>query len=318
MRAAARLAGRRITLGELFADAGLLGRALVDDAGTTEGRSLSKWTLAQRRSSIRSFADLMRPELLTLLGSDPRQVLDLALRGVAERVGTGYRLTGGRPRRRGGPTPTGGEVDAVVAEVGKAPGFFGYRNAAFFGILAATGGRVNALLQLDGADCVLLPSGRLRLFLNEKGKSRQREVELSGRHAELLLSYVEEYNLHATRHHWRGHIRIGERGPVWRNSARGRWPYPDVLQTLRDASTAAAVLPLTPHAFRRAFATDAASVLPRHVVALAGGWQGLERLDDHYIRPRQSSIWGKLQHGGPQDRDAKVVKDVVGDAVAIV
>ncbi len=129
----------------------------------------------------------MRPELLALLGVDPRQVLDIALRGVAERVGTGYRLTGGTPRRRGGRAPTGEEIDAVVAKVGMAPGFLGHRNTAFVAILAATGARVNALLRLDGSDCVLMPSGRLRLFLHEKGKLRQREVELSARNAELLL-----------------------------------------------------------------------------------------------------------------------------------
>ena len=51
---------------------------------------------------------------------------------------------------------------------------------------------------------------------------------------------------------------------------------------------------ITPHALRRAFATDAASVLPRHTVAQAGGWKGLERLDDHYVQPRGDAIRAKL------------------------
>ena len=56
----------------------------------------------------------------------------------------------------------------------------------------------------------------------------------------------------------------------------------------------------TPHALRRAFATDAASVLPRHTVAQAGGWKGLERLDDHYVQPRNATIREKLHRGDRQ------------------
>ncbi len=316
--AAAKLAGQRVTLGELFEDVSLLGRALVDDVGLANGRCLSRWTLAQRRSAVRSFADLMRPELVVRLGADPRQVLDLALRGVAERVGTGYRLTGGAPRRRGGPTPNSDQIKVVIAEAGRVPGFEGYRNLAFFSILAATGTRVNALLRLDGANCVLLPCGRLRLFLHEKGKLRQREVELSTAHAEQLLNYIEECNLHASRRHWTGRIRLGEPGPVWQNSGGGCWSYNHVLATLRDACAAVTVPPFTPHGLRRAFATDAASMLPRHVVALAGGWRGLERLDDHYVRPRQPGIWDKLRNDEPQNQGGRVVRDAVGDAVVIV
>ena len=103
---ASRLAGRAVTCVDLFQDERLLGRALVDDTAPTLGHQLSKWTLAPRRSALRSFAKLMRPELLTLLGVDPHDRLDRALRAVAERVGGGYRLTGGAPRRRGGTAPS--------------------------------------------------------------------------------------------------------------------------------------------------------------------------------------------------------------------
>src|SRR5207237_446304 len=102
LRTAARIAGTVVNLGDLFQDNRLLGLALVDDMAKIEGTRLSKWTLAQRRSAFRSFAMLMRPELIHRLGEEPSDVLDRALRGVAERVGTGYRLTGGAPRRRGG------------------------------------------------------------------------------------------------------------------------------------------------------------------------------------------------------------------------
>ena len=38
----------------------------------------------------------------------------------------------------------------------------------------------------------------------------------------------------------------------------------------------------------------AATVLPRHTVAQAGGWQGVRRLDDHYIQARGATIRDKL------------------------
>ncbi len=310
LRVTARLAGRTVTIGHLFADPALLGHALVDDVAQGGAARLSKWTLAQRRSAIRSFVTLMRPELLRLLSEDPHTVLDRALRHVAERVGGGYRLTGGEPRRRGGQSPILSDIAAVIAEAGRAPGFLGARNRAFFGILATTGTRLNALRQLDGADCVVVPSGRLRLFLHEKGKAERREVELSRDLAADLSDYIEAFNRHTSWGRRLGRIELGAPGAVWRNSGRGTWPEHDVRATLRAACTAAGVPEFTPHALRRAFATDAASRLPRHVVALAGGWQGIERLDDHYVRPRQSTIWLKL-HGGETRAEDEPVGSVV-------
>jgi len=99
------LAGYPVTYLALFRDASLLGRALVDDIDVESGRQLSKWTLAQRRSAARSFASLMQPELQALLDESPHAVLNRALRSVAQRVGGGYRLTGGAPRKRGGYAP---------------------------------------------------------------------------------------------------------------------------------------------------------------------------------------------------------------------
>ena len=148
-------------------------------------------------------------------------------------------------------------------------------------ILAETGAQVNALRLLDRADCVEMPSGRLRLFLHEKGKGELREVELSRAAADGLRAYAEAFNYLASVRRWPARIRPGEPGPIWRNSPRGCWSYENILATLRAGCLAAEVPPFTPHGLRRAFATDAASMLPRHTVAQAGGWQGLERLDDH-------------------------------------
>jgi integrase len=300
---ATRLTGQSMTCADLIRNEKLLGRVLVHDIAPTLGTRLSRWTLAQRRSAIRSFAALMRPELIRLLAEEPLDRVDRALRSVAERIGAGYRLTGGAPRRRGGRAPSATQVRDLLDAVGRTPGYLGARNRAFFTILAETGARVNALRRLDGADCVEMPSGRLRLFLHEKGKAEPREVELSRDAADGLRAYVEAFNYHAAVRRWGVRVRLGKPGPVWRNSTRGCWPYDDILATLRAGCMTVGVPPFTPHALRRAFATDAASVLPRHIVAQAGGWKGLERLDDHYVQPRSTTIHEKLsqleQSAGP-------------------
>jgi integrase len=293
-RTAARLTGRELTCLELFRDETLLGHALVDTTAPTLGTMLSKWTLAQRRSAIRSFAMLMRPELLAQLGEEPGALLDRALRRVAERVGTGYRLTGGVPRRRGGTVPTSADLASVLTELGRGPGYLGLRDRAFFTILVESGTRVNALRQLEGSDCVALPSGRLRIFVHDKGRGEPREVELSHRTSKLLQEYADSFNRVAAAQRRVARVCLGESGPVWRNSGHGTWGYDDIRSRLRLACAAAEVPAFAPHALRRVFATDAASLLPRAVVAQAGGWSGVRRLDDHYVQPRAASIWDKL------------------------
>ena len=295
LRSAHWLAGRPVPVIQLFMDDRLLGRALVDDTAPSDGAQLSRWTLAQRRSALRSFAALMRPELLAATGEDPHGVLDRALRGVAERVGTGYRLSGGSPRRRGGQTPTTSEVRSVINAAGSVLGYRGLRNRAFLQILASTGIRVNALRQLDTAACIVMPTGRLRLLIREKSKCTLREVELSKELAAALDAYIEGFNAWAVARRWPTRLRLGQPGPLWRNSGRGSWGNGDVRQMLRTACARARVDDIPPHGFRRRYASDAATVLPRHVVAQAGGWQGRERMDDHYVTPRPAAIWHKLR-----------------------
>jgi integrase len=305
LRIVARLTGHAMTYADLIRDENLLGRVLVDDTTPTLGTRLSRWTLAQRRSAIRDFVTLMRPELMALLGEEPHDRLDRALRAVAERRGAGYRLTGGAPRRRGGRAPSGTQIRDVLDAVGRAAGYLGARNRAFFVILAETGARINALRQFDGADCVEMPSGRLRIFLREKGKAEPREIELSREAAAAMRAYAEAFNYQAAVRRWPVRVRLGEPGPIWRNSTRGCWSYNDVLATLRAGCSAAEVPAFTPHALRRSFATDATSLLPRHTVAQAGGWKGLERLDDHYVQPRSATIREKLsREDGPCLRSA--------------
>lgn len=294
VRTAEQICGHSVTFVQIFENCDLLGRALVHDRDLTETRQLSKWTLAQRRSAVRSFASLLRPELEVALGTDPHKVLDLALRLVADQVGTGYRLTGGKSRRRGGHTPTASDIGVILEETSRPHGYRGMRNRAFFRILAETGARVNALRELDGSNCWLSPNGNMRLFLHDKGKREPREVELSARATSDLHAYASAFNRWALSARCTTRIRPGHHGSIWRNSGRGRWTYRDINATLQRACVAREITPFTPHAFRRAFATDAAELFPRHVVAQAGGWKGLERLDDHYIHPRAFDIWSRV------------------------
>src|SRR5687767_11120978 len=92
VRVASRLAGTAVIAAEFFQNEQLLGRSVIDDTAMEGEARLSKWTLAQRRSAVRTFVTLMRPELGQLLGEDPNIVLDRSLRAVAERVGGDYRL----------------------------------------------------------------------------------------------------------------------------------------------------------------------------------------------------------------------------------
>ena len=293
LRAARRISGSEYTMTLLFQDIPLFGRALVDDVSLT-GVRLSKWTLAQRRSAVRKFAGLMRPELLPLVGEEPLSLVDRALRFVAERVGGGFRLTGGSPRNRGGAAPTAAEITRLIDVLEQEPGFVGRRNVAFFRMLWTTGCRVNALRLLDGRDLVVMPDGRIRLYLHEKGKSEPREVELDDLTADALRSYLEAYKHTAasTRHPHRVHI--GRSGAVWRSTGGRQWGYASIVSCLRKTCFNAGVPPFTPHAFRRAFATDGTACLPRYVVSRAGGWQGIERMDDHYIQVRTRTLWDKL------------------------
>jgi len=310
---ALRLDGRSRSLLDLFAEPHMLGRVLVDDMAM-DGSQLSKWTLGQRRSAVRSCAQLMYPELIAALGRDPHAVIDEALRLVAIRVGGGYRLPGGKARKRGGYVPPTADIARVITTAGEAVGFWGLRNRAFLSILLASGCRVNALRLLDGTKCVVLSDGRIRLFLHEKRKTKRRQIELSRQDAEVLQAYMSAFNEHARLRGWTTRIEIGKTGRIWRNSGRSAWSYERVLAELRCACDSAGVTPFTPHGLRRVFATETANVLPRYTVQLAGGWQGGQRLDDHYIQPRRQQIWNKLHTAETADDElTKVTTDVFSE-----
>jgi len=153
---------------------------------------------------------------------------------------------------------------------------------------------VNALLTVDAENCIRMPAGHVRLALHEKGTGEAREVELSREAAQALERYMTTFNAVARGRRWQTRVHLGTPGPLWRNSGHGCWPYQDVLRNLHSICAQLGIPAFNPHALRRAFATDAAICLPRHLVAQAGGWQGLERLDNHYIQPREHVVWEKL------------------------
>ena len=277
----------------LFSNPEALGRALVNDRSSA-GSQLSRWTLAGRRSAIRSFARMMGPQLRRLTGRDPLRIVQEALRLSSERVGTGFRLTGGAPRRRGGPHPSPDELVAIIREAGQAPGFEGHRNTAFFWILFETGSRVNALREASCADLIKLPMGGARLQIHAKGKSRRREIELTPHGWDLLHTYIQKFNCQTATNARISPIVIGERTPLWRGTRGGSWPYPSVSKAFQSACLNAGTRAYVLHSLRRAFASEAAATLPRHTVARAGGWSGTRRMDDHYIRAEPRSIEEKL------------------------
>jgi hypothetical protein len=185
-------------------------------------------------------------------------------------------------------------------------------------VLHETGSRVNALRGLTGDTVFVMPDGRLRLMLRAKGQARPREVELSAGAAAMLTAYVASFNRAATVAGRCERISFGEPGPVWRSSWQGQWAYKSIVKTFERACFAVGAPAFSLHALRRAFATDAATTLPRHVVARAGGWQGgwqgLQRLDDHYIRPHRETIASKLD-GAETVRVAETTIDHAGTTV---
>src|SRR5207248_514935 len=139
-------------------------------------------------------------------------------------------------------------------------------------------------------DIVELPDGQVRLLLHAKGRRERREVEVSARAAECLRVYTSAFNGRAAYAGRPERIGIGESGPFWRSTWHQQWAYANIAKTFEHACMAAGTCAYSLHSLRRAFATEAASRLPRHVVAAAGGWQGLERMDNHYVQPRMQTI----------------------------
>jgi site-specific recombinase XerD len=210
--------------------------------------------------------------------------------------------------------PTAAEVTAIIAQTARERGFIGSRNRAFFTLLVQTGTRVNALREADTNAVICMPGGRLRLMVHAKGRAARREVEITEEAASLFSEYIAAFNLDMLKRGRSDRLGLGEPGPLWRSSTGAQWSYAAISKTFARACLSDGVRAYRLHAFRRAYATDAASVLPRYVVARAGGWQGVERLDNHYIRPRDEAILSKFLGGRVIDHSAA---EAVGAAATL-
>ena len=307
LRLAATLSGRTVSVCQLLAERNLLGAVLACGKDSSCSRLISAWLASQRRSVVRSFALLMAQELEALEISDASGRVTEALQGVAEPVGSGYRLPVGWPRGRGGPMPSEGEADAIRRAIGGRPGWAGARNAAFLALLAGRGLRVGALLRLDGANLHKLRDGRARMLLHAKNSREPFEVIVATEALDQLEDYVAAFNAWARASGLRDRVGFGLPGPLWRGSSGKTWSYAQWSRELTDACLRAAVPRVTAHSFRRAFATRATARVARSLAALAGNWSSPRRMDDHYVQPsltrlrRQLSNLAATQGISPQE-----------------
>ncbi len=297
LRLAEKQVGHPVSVTDFLMDRSLLGYVCSTVERPCGGSPISAWTAAHRRTVLRSAAGALAPELRALGLVEPIQHVNRAIQEVAEKVGGGYRLPVGKPRRRGRPAPSTAEVDALLAIVGADEGWAGQRNALFFGILAATGLRVGALLALDGQDVRLMDDGAVRFFPHDKASGGRSELEVPSRFREPLETYFKAVNRSLVGQ-GQGRVGFGRAGAVWRGANGKQWFAAQMRHRLRAACRVAETREYTPHSFRAYFATQATSVAPRRVAALAGGWRGTERMDDHYVGVPRDAIERKLARIG--------------------
>ena len=132
------------------------------------------------------------------------------------------------------------------------------------------------------------------MLLHQKNGRERHEVELDRVSREALRLYMFAFN-EAMRGAGRPYrIVLGKPGPIWRTECGVQMPEKALRAALRRACVVAGTPDYTPHAFRRAWATAAAEVLPRWEGALGGGWRGTERFDASYVTPSRASVWRKL------------------------
>ena len=200
--------------------------------------------------------------------------------------------------------------------MGREEGWIGLRDRAFTTLLSSTASRVTALRTLDSADCHVLPGDRVRVLLHQKNGRERHEVELDRASRGALRLYVFAFN-HAMEIAGRvDRITLGEPGPVWRTERGAQMSDKALRSALRQACRVAGTRDYTPHAFRRAWATETAEMLPRWEGALGGGWHGTERFDAGYVTPSRASVWRKLGGLGADDGARRPEAERMEDAPA--
>ncbi len=282
---ASTLAGQTIGILELLRDEELLGQTLATPTTANGSRVVSASLPAQRRSVLRSFIDLMDPELRREELADAGAALVRALRSVAEPVGTGYRLPVGMPRGRGGLTPSIEEISVIRDELARKPDWRGIRNEIILSLMTRRGLRVGGLLGLDGTSVHRLPDGRIRCLLRAKSKREPYELAVPDDLVDVLAVYVDQFNAWAKTAGLRDRIGVGVAGRFWRNDLGRPLTYQAWSKELKQACAGAEVPVYTSHAFRRAFATIKTAELPRMTVATAGNWSSVNLMDDRYVQP---------------------------------
>ena len=314
---ASNLAGHSVAIIELLRDEPLLGRTLATATTADGSRQISACVAAQRRSVLRSFTQLLEPELRREGITDAGDALVRALRSVAEPVGTGYRLPVGTPRGRGGPTPPNEELAAIRDELGRKPGWRGTRNEIMLSLMTRRGVRIGGLLGLDGASAHRLPHGRVRCLLRAKSAREPYELAVPDDLIGPLVRYVEQFNAWARASGLPDRIGFGTPGRFWRNDFGRPLTYQTWTTELKQACVSAGLPVYTSHAFCRAFATTSTMAAPRATVASAGNWTSTRRMDDHYVRPsitrlRQSvaRLPSRPQQALPVETDSPVPSQV--------
>jgi len=287
---AGHLGRRAITIEELLRDEPLLGRVLATPTTADGGRKVSAWLVAQRRSVLRSFTDLMATELREAGLADAGCRLLNALRAVAEPIGTGYRLPIGTPRGRGGPTPSVEEVEVLKDQLAGKKGWPGLRNELILGLMARRGQRIGGLLFLYGASVFRLPGRRFRLLLRAKSSREPYELALPEDLADVFENYIEGFNAWARACGLSYRIGVGVTGRFWRGDRGQSLTYQSWSAELKEACVRARLPAYTSHAFRRAFASTGTTVALRSIVATAGNWTSTRRMDDHYVQPSLTKV----------------------------
>lgn len=282
--------GRSFTVAGLFKDVDALSLSIATDRRVGGGAKLSMWTIASKRAGIRCVARLLTPELRSLGIPDPLQVIDRALQRRSTRIGTRYSLPGGTPRGRGGKTPDVPTVRALLDALGDRQGWEGIRNQVFFEVMYLTGVRVGALTLLDGSMLRRRSDGTGQLVAHAKHGRDSGEFVIPKETMAQIDRYVTDFNLWALARGKVQRIRIGSEGALWRSITGGPMAAETPGKMLRSACKAIEIEALTPHSFRRAFATTATEALSRATVAEAGGWTGDQRMDDHYIQRSTNSV----------------------------
>lgn len=195
VRLASRLAGRALSVGELFSEPGLLRDVFANADSSSGDHEVSAWLTAHRRSVMRAFVNLMSCELAALGAKGVDQFLTTELRAAAEPIGSGYRLPVGATRGRGGIMPTELEARSIEESLGAEPGWHGLRNAALFAFLRRRGQRIGALLQLDGSNLYLMPDGTARIVIRAKSSREPSQLMLPPEVARVLLAYSHALTL---------------------------------------------------------------------------------------------------------------------------